>query len=309
MDLLTSGSDRPPWRPLAAVRGWRPPGAVVVAQAALLGVVAVAAVLSVGPVREQEELAGFGVTVLASTVAVRDQSTDGVLRVALSNDGPRAVDVTSAELDLAGVVLLPPRGRMPRRLEPGDAVEVDVPFRVPRCRAVGRRGAVLIGVTVQERAPQLLELPVEEDPADGGIDVGAFAAGCRETSAPYAVALGVGDVSGRAQGGGEAARGELLVEVRNFGAPVRLVSVTGEVPGVLFVSRTDPARDQETRTGGRIGVPLPFVVPFCEEPVRSGRLVVTVQDRSGSLRTLEFPADDDAGVDLTLVFGACRAPG
>ena len=309
MDLLTSGSDRPPWRPLAAVRGWRPPGAVVVAQAALVVAVAVAAGLSVGPVREQEELAGFGLRVLASTVAVRDQSTDGVLRVALSNDGPRSLEVTSAELDLQGVVLQPIRRRLPLALEPGDAVEVDVAFRVPACADLAPRGVARLAITVQGRPPTVLALPVEGRPSDGAIDVAAFAAGCRPTSTPYVVALAVEQVSGQAQTTGTTARGELAVAVRNVGAPVRLVAVTGEVPGVLFVSRTDPGGDREAGAGERVTVPLPFVVPFCEQSPSAGRLLVTVRDATGGLRVLTFPAEGESAVDLTLVFGACRAAG
>lgn len=309
MDQLSSGPDRPLQRPLRALRGWRPPRVVVAAQAALVLAVAMAAALSVGPVRERVEVSGLGVRVLSSTVAVRGTSTEGVLRVVLSNTGPRPVDLRSAELDLPSVVLLPVRGPLPRRLDAGHAVEVDVPFRVPACADVARRGAVRIGVTVKGRAPRVLELPVEEQPGEGGIDVAAFAAGCRPTSTPYVVALAVEEVSGRAQGDGGTARGELLVVVRNRGATVRLVSVTGEVPGVLFVSQTDPARDRPTGQGERVSVPLPFIVPFCAEPARRGRLLVTVRDQAGALRTVAFPADDGAGVDLTLVFGACRAPG
>ncbi len=310
MDLLSSGSDRPPRRPLAALRGWRPAGAVVAAQAALVVVVAVSAVLSLGPVRERVELAGLEVRVLSSTVAVRGPSTDGVLRVALANRGPRPVDVRSAELDLPGVELLLERARTPRRLAPGDDIELDVPFRVPVCSTVAASGVVRLGVTVDGRAPRVLELPVTGEPPDRGIDAAALTAGCRPTSTPYVVALAVEGVSGRAQGAGGTARGELLIEVRNAGAAVRLVSVTGEVPGVLFVSQTDPARNRDTLPGERVSVPLPFVVPFCgDSPPRRGRLVVTVRDAAGVLRTVAFPADNASGVDLTLVFGACRAPG
>jgi hypothetical protein len=308
-DLLTSGSDRPPRRPLRAVAGWRAPGPVVAGLVALTAAVAISGALSVGPVRERVEVAGLDVRVLASTVAVRGASTDGVLRAALRNAGPRSIDLRTAVLELPGVVLQPVRGRLPRRLAPGDAVEFDVPFRVPACGDLAARGVVRLGITVQGRRPTVLTLPVEPEPADDGLDVAAFAAGCRPTSTPYVVALAVEQVSGQAQAAGATARGDLAVAVRNLGAPARLVSVTGEVPGVLFVSQNAPGGDRDVAAGERVTVPLTFVVPFCAQPPRAGRLLVTVRDVTGALRLLSFPAGGDAGVDLTLVFGACRAAG
>jgi hypothetical protein len=308
VEVLSSGSDRPPRRPVLALLAWRPPTGVVAAVTVLLLVVTSVAGAALGPLRERAERLPISVRVLASTIAVRGSSTEGAVHAVVSNPGRRPVDLLGVELDLPGVALLPLRGEPARSLPPGAAADARVRFAVPDCGVVAVPGRVRIAVAHPGAPPRLVELPVADDPPPGGIAADVFTAGCRPASAPYVVALAVSVAGGTAVADGGAARGELQVVVRNHGGAVQLVSVTAEVPGVLFVSQTDPARNRWTDPGEQLSVPLPFVVPFCGEPGRTGRLFVTVRDQAGELRTLAFPADGSA-VDLTLVFGACRRPG
>jgi hypothetical protein len=298
VDLLTSGTERRPRRRVAAAFGWRPPRRFVGVLLVVVLLVAASAVASVAPLRSRAERAEVTARLLASTVAVRDGGTDGVLRVAVANAGPRPVELTAVALEVPGVV---PRGAGPLRrvIDPDRAVEVSLAFAVPDCAKTGPTGVLRVAVTAQGRPERELGLPL-------GAEV---TAGCRLTSLPSVVALAVESVTGQARAANGAAGGELQVALHNHGGPVRLVSVTAEVPGVLFVSQTNPGDGRPTGVGERVRVPLPFLVPFCGGAVTSGRLLVTVRDASESLRQLAFPAEPQTAVDLTVVLTACAGGG
>lgn len=123
-----------------------------------------------------------------------------------------------------------------------------------------------------------------------------------------------GSLAARPLGGGTVrtdagARGDVRLEIRNGGRPLRLLDVTAEVPGVRFTPVVRP-HGVELGTEERIELVLRFRIDDCASLRRTGRLVLQVE-QSGLRQEvgLTVTHDREAGtvrqVALDRVLGAC----
>ncbi|HVM26391.1 MAG TPA: hypothetical protein VM433_01810 [Mycobacteriales bacterium] len=305
MDVLVSGDERP-GRRLGSALGWQPPAGAVVALTIAVLATALTGLAGVGAVRAADERDADRVELVVearSSVAVRPRGRDGVLVLQVRNDGSRGVEVRDVQIAVEGV-----RGRGPVEqptIGRGATIELVVPFAVTDCRALRESGRLVLRVRPEGRAERDVALPVG---AGAPVAAGLLAAGCRPAADPSAVAVGVRGLGGDVERTAAGARGVLLVEVRNEGAPLEFARVSAEVPGAAFeVVAVGPLP-----AGGRSVARLRFDVEACALLRRTGRVVVTVFPDGARPQELGFRATEDEeartvrDVDLDLVLDACR---
>lgn len=281
--------------------GWRPPrGAVLAVAVALLATVA-GGWAAVGAVRQAAARPSLEVVDAATVVAVRPRGRDGELVLTLRNAGRDDARVTTAALDVDGVAA--PEEQVDTALPPGGRAELVLPYSAPSCEAVGRRGAVVLGVRVADGAPQEQSLLVGAVPLTGRL----LAAGCGAEHEAGGIAVSVRGRGGEAYRDGTTVRGTVAIEVRNLGAEIDLVRLRAEVPGVIFW----PAGVSDLSVGGSVQLHLPFQVADCSLQRRTGRVVVGVVDDQVGEREVGFRATEDEeartlrDIDLETVHRAC----
>ena len=121
--------------------------------------------------------------------------------------------------------------------------------------------------------------------------------------------LAVRPLGGRTVETDAGARGDVRLEVRNGGAPLRLRSLSAEVPGVRFSTVGAPYGGRLVQDE-RAEVVLRFAIDDCAALRRTGRLVLQVE-QAGTLHEvgLTVTNDREAGtvrqVALDRVLGAC----
>ena len=289
MDLLTSGADEDRGR-------WAPPVALVAVLGLLVALAGVAAAVRLSPGDVVLE-----VTAQRATVAVRGTAREAVLDLTLTNAGRRPVDVRGAELDVPGVLLQ--RVQPPAAVQPQRAGRLRLVLLVTDCADLAPPGRLRVRAAPEDGEERVVALPVDRDAVVGG---------CAPVRSPTTVAVAARTVAQQAAGADGTARGTVDVEVANLGAPVGLVALSAEVGGVLFVAQTQRGGGQQLASGQRTRVPLEFVAPFCPAVDRGGRVVLTVEDASGSLREVGWvvsavrEARVPHEVHLDALFAACR---
>jgi hypothetical protein len=299
--VLASGPDRTPF---AALLHRRPPRALLAVLLALQALVVAAGAGVLPTVQERADRLSLSARVESGTVALRGRGTDGVLRLRVESAARMPVEVRAVVVAVPGAV---PQGLTPPstpRVPPGGSAVVSVRYAVSNCAALGAGGELRLAVVrPQDGRTGDVVVPVAD----------AVAAGCRPDVVPGVAVLGASVVAGAAElgEGGRSAAGSVTVEVVSAGAPVRLVAVSAEVPGVLFVSPSLGPDEPLLAAGDRRRVRVPFTVPFCPALRPLGRVVVTVRDDRDALRQLGFAvsADGEArvarDVDLDVVLRAC----
>ena len=171
--------------------------------------------------------------------------------------------------------------------------------RPPRWAVTG----VAAAVAVTTAAGALAVAPVGDRLERGRVAAARAAALAAE---PDLAARPLGGTASRA---GAGAAGLLALEVRNGRQPLRLLSVTAQVPGVQF-RPVSYRGGRALGTDDRLELRLSFVVPDCTQVRRSGELVLRVA-AGGTERdlTLAVVADPQAGrarqFDLDVVLDAC----
>jgi hypothetical protein len=288
VDVLASGSERPPVWDRVRVPGW-----ATALLAVLVLAVAAAGVAAVPPVRAAGGAAGLEVEA-RSVVAVRARGRDGLLLLRLRHPGRGPLEVAVAALDVPGVRAA---AAGPVVVEGGGRAELAVPVSVRSCEQLAA-GSVLLAV----RRPGE---PARE--VARRVPSGALRAGCGPPADARSVAVAVRAVEGRRRVEGEGVRGVVAVEVTNLGADLELARVDAEVPGVITSSGS-----LRVPAGERGTVRLGFHVPVCADLRRTGRVVVTLRSPAVGTRELGFRATEDEeartvrDLDLDVLLRACR---
>lgn len=319
MDLLESGDEREGPDAAARLRGWlalTPPTWVVVVLAVALaatlaggiaGAVQVSAGLAREAARPQVDVLPAGSS--SSTVA---GVARGRIELLLVNRRAVPVPVQDVQVQVEGLRVLRVEPAPDRTLGPGESRPVRISFLVPSCQALVLPGTVVVAVGAGDQVRRS-RLPVydperREQPAQG-LAFGACPASARGARAGTPTDIGLRPAGGQVLRTGDGAEGFARLEVRNGGAPVRLLSVDGQVPGVVFTPRL--LRGGRTiSTDGLVIVRLGFRVPDCRRLRKTGRLVLRVERFDGvqelGLRvTAEPAARQGPQVDLRVVLDAC----
>ncbi len=270
-DVDVIGQDGPERRTLPA---WLADRAVrLVGAAALLvtgaGVVVAAQGAPVVAAMQPRPPVSVGVVFDGGDVQRRGDGAAGALQLLVVNRTARPAPVRALTLEAAGLEVL--------SVEPGDSLPLGafaqrkyvVRYSVPDCARLRLPGRVSVGLRDPD-ADRVKSMTVPlMDPSTPGDGV-PFAP-CPGTAAP--LSLGVRSLGGTTTRTPAGARGLVRVEVRNGGAPLLLLELTAEVPGVLF-SPLVPANGISLLQDDRIELQLAFEIPDCDRLRRTGRLVL-----------------------------------
>ena len=313
-----SGTDeqRARLRPsLRSALGRRLPAWAVGVVALLLAGTAAAGVVAAGDLREDQAQEAARIDVEVLPVAGSSSTVTGVargdLQLLLVNRREQRVGLGALRVEVEGLRV--------ERVEPAFgkplAAFEDRVFRigyvVPDCDRLVLPGVVLVSLTFGGEVLERKRIPVREPGAAGqGFVLAACPASARGPDAGTARDVGVRPAGGTSRRLGDGAEGVARLEIRNGGEPVRLQSVTAEVPGVAFGTlRLDGGRSLDT--DGLVIVRLPFRIPDCAALEYAGRLVLRLE-RFGAVQEvgLSVVAEPEARagpqVTLPVVYGACR---
>lgn len=256
-------------------------------------------------VRERADRLSLRADVVGGTVALRGRGTDGVLRLRVRSDGPSEVKVRRAEIVGPGLTArgVPP----PVTLTPRGSAVLSIRYAASRCQALGPGAQVRLDAVRSDGAEGVLVVHVADQ----------VMAGCRQEVVAGVAVVGVRALGGDATPGhgGLSASGSVTLEVLSAGTPVRLVAVSVEVPGAVFVSPPLGPEEPVLPAGARRELVVPFTVPFCPALRPRGRVSVVVRGPDQVLRGLVFSvaADGEARVardlDLDQVLQSCGPPG
>ena len=316
VDLLESGDERDEVPAAVRVRralGWRPPAGAV----GLLAVVLLAGLVGAGlAAREQRaEQARQAVRVDADVLPGRATSSTvrgvarGELGVVVVNRRDVPVRVEGVLADVPGLEVLDVDVAPGEEVAGGQQRAVSVRFVVQDCSRLGLPGTLAVSLATAGGPVVQRVLPVldPDDAREGGVRLGACPDSARSDPPGRPTDVGVRPAGGTAQREGPGASGLALLEVRNGGDRVQLLSVEARVPGVAF--------DQRRLGDGRslvtdevVVLRLGFRVPDCAALGTTGEVVLRVE-RSGGVQELVLAAVAGPGgggrLDLRVVLEAC----
>jgi hypothetical protein len=319
VDLLESGDEREPvalGQRLRSAAATRPPSWVVALVAAALLTTGIGGARVAGELRAERAREAARVQVDVLPVGSPSSTVGGVargsLRLLLVNQQDRRVRLRALQVEVEGLRVLrvePPFGGS---LGPQEERDYRVAFVVPDCSQLVLPGAVLVSLSADDGPLQQQQVSVRE-PADqaeaGGVALGACPPSARGASPGTPTDVAARPAGGSSERSGAGAQGVARVEVRNAGAPLQLLAVTGEIPGVSFGDvRIEGGRSVET--DGLVIVRLQFRIPDCRALRPAGRLVLTVS-RRGAVQELALStvAEPEGGVGpritLPVVYRAC----
>jgi hypothetical protein len=317
VDLLESGDERER-RPLAPLLlAWRPPSWVVVLLAVLaVGTVTAGALAVAEATRERaREAARLEVDVRpagTSSTTVGGVSR-GELTLLLVNRREQRVRLGGLRLAVEGLRVTGVEPAFGKPLGAYEERTFRILFVVPDCSRLVLPGRVQVSLAADRQPVERRELAVVDPdvagPGADGFALGGCPPSARGRSAGTSTDVGVRPAGGSSSRDGVGATGFLRLEVRNAGPPLRLVSITGEVPGVRFTPR-ELEGGRSVDTDGLVIVRLAFRIDDCALLQPAGRLVMVVE-RFGAQQELGLRAvaEPEAGVgpqvDLGVLFDAC----
>jgi hypothetical protein len=319
VDLLESGDKREPvalrrrLRSGAATR--LPPWAVALVAGALvatgIGGASAAVELRAERAREAARVQVDVLPVGGSSSTVGGVAR-GELRLLLVNQQDRRVQLGALQVEVEGLRVLQVEPPFEQPLGPREERAYRVAFVVPDCSRLVLPGAVLVSLSVDGGPLQRQQVPVREpdDQAEtGGVALGACPPSSRGARPGTPTDVAARPAGGSSQRSGAGAQGVARLEVRNAGAPLQLLTVSGEIPGVAFGDvRIEGGRSVET--DGLVIVRLSFRIPDCRALRPAGRLLLTVS-RRGAVQELALSAvaEPEGGVGpqitLPVVYRAC----
>lgn len=313
VDLLESGDEVPVAARLGRVLDRRPPGWAV----GLLAVALLAVLVGGGlAARDQRaEQARQAVRVDAEVVPGRATSSTvrgvarGELVVLVVNRRDVPVRVEGVLVDVPGLEVLDLDVAPGEEVAGGQSRPVSVRFVVEDCSALGLPGTLTVSLATAGGPVVQRVLPVldPDDAREGGVRLGACPDSARSDPPGRPTDIGVRPAGGTVERDGAGASGIALLEVRNGGDRVQLLSVEARVPGVAF--------DQRRLGDGRslvtdevVVLGLGFRIPDCAVLAAGGEVVLRVE-RSGGVQELVLQAVAEPGgqgrLDLRVVLGAC----
>jgi hypothetical protein len=319
VDLLESGDEReavPLGQRLRSATATRLPAWAVALVAVALLATAVAGASLAGDLRAERAREAARVHVDVLPVGSSSSTVGGVargeLRLLLVNQQDRVVRLGELQIQVEGLRVTqiePPFGST---LGPREERSFRVAYVVPDCSRLVLPGKVLASLSAGDGPLQPQQVPVRE-PADqaeaGGVALGACPPSSRGARPGTPTDVAARPAGGSSQRVGAGAQGVARVEIRNAGAPLQLLAVSGEIPGVIFGDvRIEGGRSVET--DGLVIVRLQFRIPDCRALRPAGRLVLTVS-RRGAVQELALStvAEPEGGVGprvtLPVVYRAC----
>ncbi|CAN5252032.1 hypothetical protein BH24ACT10_BH24ACT10_07780 [soil metagenome] len=316
MDLLESGDERDEVPAGARVRralGWHPPLTAVLALAGVL----VAALVGAGlAVREQRaEQARQAVRVEAEVLPERATSSTvrgvarGELVLLVVNQRDVPLRLEGVVVDVPGLEVIDLDVTPGEQLAGGGSRAVSVRFVVQDCSRLSLPGSLTVSLRTEGGPVEQRVLPVldPDDAREGGVRLGACPDSARSDPPGRPTDLVVRPAGGTSERAGAGASGLALLEVRNGGAQVQLLSVEARVPGVAFDQRR-LADGRSLITDEVVVLHLGFRVADCAALEQRGEVVLRVE-RSGGEQELVLeavPSPGGAGrLDLRTVLDAC----
>ncbi|MCW2614585.1 MAG: hypothetical protein JWN08_1579 [Frankiales bacterium] len=215
----------------------------------------------------------------------------GELGVVVTNLRPARVRLGSLTLVAPGLRVLSVQPGFGRPLGAGESRDYRLSYAVPVCAALQLPAALRLSYLQDGRPAQSVSLPLGP-----GLQPVPFALCPEGATREVRPDLAVRTIGGTDTRRGDGVRGTVALEVRNADAPLQLLSVTAEVPGVRFTDR-GPANGITLGTDDRVEVRLGFEVDDCALLRRTGRLVLTVR-QDGVVRelALTLTTETEAGV-------------
>lgn len=294
VDLLESGDERERLS-LRRALSLRPPQWAVTALAALLAATLAAGVVGAVQVSRERAREAARVEVDVAFVDSASSTVGGVARgrvdLLLANRRDHRVRVEELRWAVEGVQVL--RVEPPLELPLGPYTErlLRVSYAVPDCSRLVLPGSLTLSLRgpaeAQSQQVTVYDPRTPDPPADGV----PFAA-CPRSSVAGTPATG--DIAARPAGGtaertGQGAEGTAWVEIRNGGRPVRLLSVTARVPGVVFTPRVLEG-GRTIAPDGVVVVRLRFRIEDCDRLQQAGWLTIELE---------RFGAQQEVGLRLT----------
>ena len=300
MDLLESGAEREPLRPLE-LAARVPPWVVALALVPVL----VASLLVAVDQRRQAALPDVEVRLVDRSSSTVAGVARGALELLLVNrrDRPARLDGLEVQvegLQVTGALVLP------RELGPYAEHLLRLAYLVPSCASLVLPGELVLRVDGDEVRVPVVDAAASSD----GIALGSCPPSARSERPGEPTDVGARAAGGTSRRVGDAVEGVARLEVRNAGQPVRLLSVDADVPGVVVTARV-LAGGRTIVTDGVVVIGLRFRIPDCAGLASSGRLVLQVERFGGvqelSLRVAVEPGDGlGPQVRLPVVLDACR---
>lgn len=237
----------------------------------------------------------------------------GELVVQVVNRRDVPVRVEGVLIDVPGLEVLDVDVAPGEELAGGEQRAVRAFFVVADCSLLALPGVLEVSLATAGGPVVTSRLPVaapDDEQVEGGVRLGACPGSARTSPPGRPTDVALRPSGGTSQRQGPGALGLALVEVRNGGAQVQLLSVEAEVRGVAFDQRR--LGDGRTLVSDEVVVlRLGFRVPDCAALQREGRVVVRIE-RDGGVQELELAALDGpstaTGLDLRVVFEACGPP-
>lgn len=316
VDVLVSGDEREQVPVSVRVRRAlrrRPPGwAVGVLSLALL-IGLVGGGLAARAQRAEQARQAVRVDAEVSPGRATSSTVRGVARgelvVLVDNRRDVPVRIEGVLVDVPGLEVLDVDVAPGEEVAGGQSRSVRVRFVVQDCSQLALPGSMVVSLATPGGpvVQQLLRVLDPDDGQEGGVRLGACPDSARNDPPGRPTDVGVRPSGGTAQRDGAGASGVALLEVRNGGDRVQLLSVEARVPGVAF--------DQRRLGDGRslvtdevVVLRLGYRIPDCAALERTGEVVLRVE-RSGGVQELTLDAVDGPGapgrLDLRVVLEAC----
>ena len=316
VDLLESGDERHEVPVAVRVRraiGWQPPTAAVVVLAAVLLAVLVGAGLAAREQRAEQAVAAVRVDADVLPRRATSSTVRGVARgelgVLVVNRRDVPVRVEGVLVDVPGLEVLTVDVAAGQEVAGGQPLSVRVRFVVPDCSRLGLPGSLTLSLASAGGPVVQRVLPVldPDDAREGGVRLGACPDSARADPPGRPTDVGVRPAGGTSEREGPGASGLALLEVRNGGDRVQLLSVEARVPGVAFAQRR-LGDGRSLVTDEVVVLRLGFRVPDCAALGTAGEVVLRVE-RSGGVQELVLAAVAGPGgggrLDLRVVLEAC----
>jgi hypothetical protein len=319
VDLLESGDEREN-RPLGSrlrsvlttrLPAWAVAGVAVLLLGALGGGMVAAAQVSDSLAREAAR-----VEVTVQPIGSSSSTVAGVARgeieLLLVNRREQRVRLGELRVEVEGLRVLRTEPAFGRPLGPFEDRLFRIAFEVRSCTALVLPGTLSVSLLGEGQPLERREVPVYDAAEPGpveGLALGACPPSARGADPGTPTDVGVRSAGGAAMRQGAGATGFARLEVRNDGRPLRLLSVTAQVPGVAFSTRTiDGGRT--IGPDGLVIVRLAFTVADCARLRPAGRVVLRIERFDGvqelGLRAVADPeASAGPQVNLQLVLGSC----
>ena len=320
MDLLQSGAEterRPVGPRLRALLLRRPPTWAVAVLAVLLLMTGSGGALTASALRQEQARQQARIDLAVRAGAGFSSTVEGVARgelgLLLVNRRGQRVQLLELEVAVEGLRVERIDPQLPASLGGFEQRAVRITFVVTDCRRLVLPGRIRVTVRGEGKSQRDSEIAVR-DPAVGAVATEEVSFGACPPSARAEVPGAATDVGARPAGGrsqrvGAGAEGVARLEIRNGGAPVRLLELTGDVPGVEFGTlRLEGGRSLVT--DGLVIVRLPFRIEDCSKLEKAGQLVLSVE-RSGAVQQIALQALAEpqpqlgSQVTLPVVYDAC----